>query len=425
MSVSSADYTSAGQVAKVTLGNGVIGQFQYNDHLQISGLRYYSPNAPTGSPDVLNLSYDYTSVTQANNNGQIQAIHYFTVPGTEDLTKSESFSYDPWSRLAQAQTLDQTATGTWNLQWTYDRLGNRLSQGGMGNGVTIGQPNFNIDFGTNRIIGYCYDNAGNLTDESTCPAPGTPHRYAYDGANRLISVNNGTASASYSYFGPLRIKKQAGGATTRYVYSGTTLIAEYPAGSSLTSPTKEYVNAGSRTVATIAGTSVTYHHPDHLSDRAETDSGAVVSRRVGQFPFGETWYESGAPNDLKFSTYTRDTASGETGLDYAIFRHYASGQARFTAPDLLSGSIQIPQSMNRYSYSLNDPVSASDPLGLCGKVTTTTTEYDLNHNVKSKHTTVVDEGPCPSSGGGGGGGGVPPSPAPGCPAAARLAPSHT
>jgi hypothetical protein len=67
--------------------------------------------------------------------------------------------------LAQAQTLNQTGSGTWNLQWTYDRFGNRLSQGGTGNGVSIGQPNFTIDAGTNRIVGYCYDAAGNLTDE--------------------------------------------------------------------------------------------------------------------------------------------------------------------------------------------------------------------------------------------------------------------
>jgi hypothetical protein len=44
------------------------------------------------------LSYDYTSAVQPNNNGQIQAIHYFTTPGVEDQTKSESFTYDAWLR---------------------------------------------------------------------------------------------------------------------------------------------------------------------------------------------------------------------------------------------------------------------------------------------------------------------------------------
>lgn len=79
----------------------------------------------------------------------------------------------------------------------------------------------------NGLEGYCYDAAGNLTDESGCPAAGSPHRYTYDGANRLISVNNGTATASYTYIGPLRVKKNAGGTTTLYIYSGTRPLAEY------------------------------------------------------------------------------------------------------------------------------------------------------------------------------------------------------
>jgi RHS repeat-associated protein len=338
----------------------VIGQFGYNDHLQLSTLRYYNPTAPAGTADVLNLSYDYTSAIQAGNNGQIQAIHYFTTPGVEDQTKSESFTYDAWSRLAQAQTLNQASSGTWNLQWTYDRLGNRLSQGGTGNGVTIGQPNFTVDTGTNRIVGYCYDAAGNLTDEGSCPAAGSPHRYTYDGTNRLISVNNGTATASYTYIGPLRIKKIAGGTTTVYVYSGSRPLAEYVNGQL----DKEYIYSGSQMLATIAGAAVTYHHPDTLSKRADTNAAGTVIRTFGSFPYGETWYETGSTDKWKFTTYERDSSSGETGLDYAQFRAYASGMGRFITADLRSGRVSAPESLHRYAYALNDPVNNTDPFGL-------------------------------------------------------------
>ena len=125
------------------------GLFSYNDHLQLATLRYFNPTALSGAPDLLNLAYDY-----GNNNDQIQTIHYYTVPNVEDTTKSESFTYDPWGRLSAAQTLRADSTvGTWSLQWTYDRFGNRLSQtlvgGNMPNGVN--QPLLVVNPTTNQI----------------------------------------------------------------------------------------------------------------------------------------------------------------------------------------------------------------------------------------------------------------------------------
>jgi RHS repeat-associated protein len=405
VSVNSADYNGAGEIKKLVLGNGITGLLDYNDHLQMSTIRYYNPTAPTGTADVLNLSYDYTSTAQPNNNGQIQAIHYYTLPGTEDRTRSESFTYDAWNRLRQAQTLDTSAPNTWNLNWGYDRLGNRLSQTLVAGTISVGQPSFVVDPLTNYITGYCYDAAGNLLDETACPT-GT-HTYTYDGADRLTQINGG--SATYTYFGQLRIKKTTGDGTTIYIYSGGKPIAEYSAGAAVTNPSKEYIYAGSQLLATVAGSSTTYYHPDHLSNRAETDSAGNVLRRLGNFPYGESWYDSTPSEKWKFTTYERDLGTGETGLDYAQFRYYSSKQGRFMTADLLAGDNTIPQSMNRYSYVLGDPINLFDPAGLCGVVTVTTTEYDLNGKEKSKKTTVTDEGSCLGGGGGtvGGGGGLP------------------
>ena len=56
----------------------------------------------------------------------------------------------------------------------------------------------------------------------------------------------------------------------------------------------------------------------------------------------------------------------ETGLDYFGARYYASTQGRFTSTDplLSSGSVEDPQSWNRYSYVLNNPLRLIDPDGL-------------------------------------------------------------
>jgi RHS repeat-associated protein len=117
-------------------------------------------------------------------------------------------------------------------------------------------------------------------------------------------------------------------------------------------------------LVTIAGNTTTYHHPDHLSNRAETDSSGIQTRTFGQLPFGETWYETGTADKWKFTSYERDSGTGETGLDYANFRYYSSAQGRFMSADLMSGSIGSPQSLNRYSYTGNDPINGVDPLGL-------------------------------------------------------------
>jgi len=53
-------------------------------------------------------------------------------------------------------------------------------------------------------------------------------------------------------------------------------------------------------------------------------------------------------------------------LDYFGARYYAGTQGRFTSPDplLASGETYNPQSWNRYSYLLNNPLRLIDPTGL-------------------------------------------------------------
>ena len=72
-----------------------------------------------------------------------------------------------------------------------------------------------------------------------------------------------------------------------------------------------------------------------------------------------------------------------TGLDYFGARYYGSAQGRFSSSDplLSSGKSLQPQSWNRYSYCLNDPLKYVDPNGLIWQMRTTvnenisTTEY--------------------------------------------------
>jgi len=150
-----------------------------------------------------------------------------------------------------------------------------------------------------------------------------------------------------------------GGTTTVYIFSGTKVISEYENGTAVGSPTREYIYSGTQLLATMEGSAVKYYHQDHLSNRVITDANSSVVEQKGHLPFGETWYGGG--DKWKFTTYERDA---ESGNDYAIFRSYVNRLGRFSSPDPLAGSTTDPQSLNRYSYALNDPSNGTDPLGL-------------------------------------------------------------
>ncbi len=70
-----------------------------------------------------------------------------------------------------------------------------------------------------------------------------------------------------------------------------------------------------------------------------------------------------APRISRSTGKERDT---ESGLDYFGARYYGSNMGRFMSPDplLSSGRPENPQTWNRYTYGLNNPLSIIDPTGL-------------------------------------------------------------
>jgi len=202
-----------------------------------------------------------------------------------------------------------------------------------------------------------------ISDRANTLTGACPERTRRNAENRVVSATNGGSSGTYSYDGNnLRVEKVSGSTTTVTIFSGGQDIAEYVNGAVPSSPNVEFIYAGSQLTADISGSTTYYFHQDQLSNRLLTDSSGNVATQRGNFPFGEEWYQTGVSTKWKFTTYARDT---ESGNDYALARSYVNRLARFSSPDLLAGDPTNPQSLDRYAYVRNDPENILDPTGRC------------------------------------------------------------
>jgi RHS repeat-associated protein len=286
-----------------------------------------------------------------------------TINGT---AKNQAFSYDNVGRLV-------TATGSgWQRRFAYDRWGNRtgvwnaVTGGTQIQSVTLQQPG---GVTNNRIasvsgLNYVYDNGGAGTGNVTNDGA---HSYQYDGENRLVKVDNGSTAVNTYDAANRRVKKVSAAGTTWYVWEGGQVIAEYGA-------------------VPVGASNIRYYHPDRLSTRMITDESGGVAGTQDHLPFGEDAGVTGENEKHRFTNYERDA---ESGTDYAVNRQYANSTGRFLRPDPVSGSTSDPQSLNRYAYSLNDPINLADPLGL--RWLTVTRCYTTGYTyTDSKGNTISD-----------------------------------
>jgi RHS repeat-associated protein len=383
-------YTPFGALQSETYGNGLIHSVDYNKRQQPTEI---SLGRPDNLESVFRLNYIYgiahnvngqdSEITPTHNNGDIARIKYF-IGGT--LQYSQTFQYDPVNRLRYAVehkngTYNDSARA-WYQAFDYDFCGNR--------GINVENTSDNTDAtntalkladfsaANNRITreGYVYDAAGNLTTE-----PGKGY-YTYDGENRIVTaIVAGGVTSQYVYDGNgRRVKKIVGSVATRFEYgAGGELIVER--NDSNGAIIKEYFYKGGGLLATITpGGQLEYQTADHLgSPRVWTDQAGnvVAGGRHDYLPFGEELfvgygtrttdqgYAASAQQDGQQTQFTDKKRDVETGLDYFGARYFASAQGRFTSADpmMASGRVGSPQSWNRYSYVLNNPLRFIDPEG--------------------------------------------------------------
>jgi len=223
---------------------------------------------------------------------------------------------------------------------------------------------------------------GNLVEMPAADGVGTVSMTYLDQGH--IGALTDAAGVVWKYYydadGKRRIKvKTAGGAATEpdgqggvrlvadhsfYFYEGEDLICQQDMGA---------------LVARIPGTDdidESVYEPkflllDHLgSTRAElvfTESGGVFSPVIQEYydlmPYGEVIDPPTSQESVLFTGKPKDI---ESGLTFFGARYYSDQLCRWPSPDpyMPSADVKLPQSWNRYSFTLNNPLRFIDTNGL-------------------------------------------------------------
>jgi RHS repeat-associated protein len=185
---------------------------------------------------------------------------------------------------------------------------------------------------------------------------GSTYHLTYDAENRLTGVN-GAASATFVYDGDgNRVKATFGSVTT--VYVGNYYEKE---GSTV----RTYYYAGGARVAMREGSTLYYILTDHLGSTAITanSDGTAKVGELRYFPHGKTRYTDGTtPTNRRFTGQVEDAT---IGLYFYNARYYDPALGRFVQADTIVPEPGNPQALNRYAYTVNNPLKYIDPSGHC------------------------------------------------------------
>ena len=202
--------------------------------------------------------------------------------------------------------------------------------------------NGNVGFGGCRNYSWNYDN-----QPTTIQIPGATENYKYDADGERVSrYNSSTGLTTYFIGGGLWEQDTAGTTNVMYQFGGAvTAQRSYPAS---------------------GGNTLIYLHGDHLGSASvvTSASGAVVSQQDFD-PWGNlrTNLYSGSTITQTDVNYTGQVKDGTGGLLYYHARYYDPFVSRFVSADTEAPDTNDPQSLNRYSYVLNNPLYYTDPTG--------------------------------------------------------------
>jgi RHS repeat-associated protein len=346
-----------------------------------------SPTASfTNSSTTPTTVYSY-NISSYQPNGNVQAFSDSTNGNWSSIT------YDNLNRMTSAtQTIPGQAAQY--FCWSYDSFGNRRTQLAATSQCNGSTPPSTVNYNSQNQVtflqniapnGFTYDAAGNVTADGT-------NQYLYDAEGRVCAVGNtpmGGGMFMTQYIYDAEGQRVAKGTITSWSCNtnsnGFVQTNSYVLGSSGEQVSEldgngswihTNVFAAGQLIATYrndapAGqaelTGLHYHLADWLgTNRVQLTYAGQSEETCRSLAFGDGLNCTGVADSTEqhFTGKERDT---ESGLDHFQFRSYSSNMGRWMSPDpagMMAADIEYPQTLNRYAYVNNNPLSFTDPLGL-------------------------------------------------------------
>jgi len=325
-------FNNASQPTSITFGSTDTDSFTYDPNTDRMTQYQFSVNGQS-----------LKGVLTWNANATLQNLNITDALNSAD-TQSCAYVYDDLMRIQSVN-----CGSVWSQTFSYDAFGNISKSGSMSFQATYSSS-------TNRMTAVgsftpTYDNNGNLLTDPL-------HTYSWDSAGKPVTID--TVNMTYDALGRM-VEQNRSGSYTQFVYGPHGGKFAIMSGQTVQKAIVPLVG-GAQAVYNASGL-LYYGHSDHLgSVRLGSTSSRTVSFDLAYAPFGETYAPLGS-TDPAFTGQRQDTAAGL--FDFPA-REYST-EGRWSSPDPSGiGAFHLtdPQSINRYVYARNTPLSVVDPTGL-------------------------------------------------------------
>jgi RHS repeat-associated protein len=385
---SGTSYDAFGHITETNLNSGASVAHILNTYDQHTGLLTDTAVSRATTPTAVDdTKYNYDpagNITSQTETRQAAA------------SETQCYTYDPLDRLTQAWTAtdscaappstggaspnigDGISGGAYWTSWTFNALGQRTSQ--TGHALTAG--------GNDTTTTYAYASPTQpttLTGTATTGPGGassTSYGYDADGNTTTRTLPAGAQNLTWTTTGQLATD-QSGTTTSRYVYDadGNPLLRQDGTTTTLFLPTEQLVlNASTQTVSgtrfitlpgggeavrTGSGSAYSYEIP---TDQHGT--GTLALDNTAQNPTWRQFTPYGAPRGTPptawpdQNAFLNDPDDTTDGLTDIGAREYDPTIGQFISLDPRFDPSN-PESLNGYTYTDDDPVTDSDPSGLC------------------------------------------------------------